>query len=947
MKKAIPFSVLVLFSTILSVGQTTSSWNGTELTLENKPWTRWWWMGSTLTKEGITKALEEYNKAGIGGLEITPIYGVKGYEEQFVAYLSPEWIYLFKHTLKEAKRLNLGIDMATGTGWPFGGPWIDTHHACKNFSYTTYSLKEGQNLKEPVSMIQKPYITSYVSRLDISDIVYPVSANKNLQKLALEKVQFEKPLPLITLMAYSKTGEKLDLTNRVSPEGILDWTAPKGEWTVYAIFMGWHGKMVERAAPGGEGNVIDHYSKDALQCYLNRFDSAFHTIDISYLRAFFNDSYEVDDARGEANFTPLLFEEFKTRKGYDLRNYLDIFLSEEFTEEKSRIVCDYREVISDMLLDNFTRPWSEWARTKDAIIRNQAHGSPANILDLYAASDIPETEGQNNIGMKFASSAAHVTGKQLISSETATWLDEHFKASLADVKKTVDNCFLSGINHIVYHGTTYSPEEEQWPGWMFYAAVNFAPSNTFWKDFHQLNTYVTRCQSFLQQGNPVNHILLYYPIYDKWSENDKSLIQHFKSGQNLTQAENIGERLYENGYSFDYISDKQLQQVTCSNNVLKAGTASYRIILVPETQYMPEKTFNKLMALARQGAIIIFEKHFPLSVPGFYNYKERQEQFNDTLSLLKATLVNIQNMREETPIGKGIISVFNEMTTEAFEYIAKDFTDYEIRQTYGLDFICRTDEDGNYGYFIVNRKDNKFNGKLNLTIGASQYITIYYPMNGAVYSYNGITKSGIIPVNITLQPGESCIVKPDSKSFACTTVYPEESEEPIQIGGAWTLTFITGGPSLPREIKNATLQSWTKESSEAMYFSGTAKYGIDFKKPDKKSGYWILDLGEVHESAVIYLNGENLCTLICKPYQLAIFDTLLQKNNTLEIEVTNLMANRIIYMEKEGINYKKFYNVNFPPKYRENMNKQRLFDASQWEPMESGLLGPVTLTPAR
>ncbi len=95
-----------------------------EIVRETRPWTRWWWHGSALTKEGITAEMEAYQKAGLGGLEITPIYGVMGYENQFVEYLSPQWIELLLHTLKEAERLDLGIDMATGTGWPFGGPWV-------------------------------------------------------------------------------------------------------------------------------------------------------------------------------------------------------------------------------------------------------------------------------------------------------------------------------------------------------------------------------------------------------------------------------------------------------------------------------------------------------------------------------------------------------------------------------------------------------------------------------------------------------------------------------------------------------------------------------------------------------------------------------------------------------------------------------------------------------
>ena len=276
--------------------------------------------------------------------------------------------------------------------------------------------------------------------------------------------------------------------------------------------------MVERAGKGGEGNVIDHFSKKAIRDFLSVFDEGARDIDLTGLRAFFNDSYEVDDAQGESDWTPLLFDEFKTRRGYDLKQYLPALFGNDSDEVNSRVLCDFRETISDLLLDNFTKEWAAWAKTHKAVIRNQAHGSPANILDLYEASDIPETEGLEPMRIKMATSSAHVSGKPLIACEAATWLDEHFLADLAAVKQNLDRYLANGVNHIVYHGTPYSPTNEKWPGWLFYAAVHFAPTNSWWDELKAVNEYVTRCQSFMQNSSPDNDILLYFPIYDTWSE---------------------------------------------------------------------------------------------------------------------------------------------------------------------------------------------------------------------------------------------------------------------------------------------------------------------------------------------------------------------------------------------------------------------------------------------
>ena len=80
-----------------------------EPTRTMKPWTHWWWMGSAVDRENITCLLEEFARAGIGGVEITPIYGAKGYEDRYLQYLSEDWMEMLVHTLNEAERLVLEV----------------------------------------------------------------------------------------------------------------------------------------------------------------------------------------------------------------------------------------------------------------------------------------------------------------------------------------------------------------------------------------------------------------------------------------------------------------------------------------------------------------------------------------------------------------------------------------------------------------------------------------------------------------------------------------------------------------------------------------------------------------------------------------------------------------------------------------------------------------------
>ena len=309
---------------------------------QSKPWSRWWWMGNAVNPKDLTFNMEAYQKVGLGGLEITPIYGVKGTESQFVDFLSPTWVGLFKHTLTEGKRLDLGIDLANASGWPFGGRWVEPEDACRYVTHKIYTLKEGEKITEPI-IFQQQSLLRFVLPKDITtkDLQQPISKNNNLQALAIDQVKFDKTLPLETLMAYSDKNEILNLTDKVDAEGQLNWQAPNGNWKLYAIFSGWHGKMVERAGPGGEGDVIDHFSEKVTKNYLKAFDKAFANTDVSSMRAFFNDSYEVDDARGQADWTPEMFNEFQKRRGYDLRNYLPNLFSQEKTDINQRVLCDY------------------------------------------------------------------------------------------------------------------------------------------------------------------------------------------------------------------------------------------------------------------------------------------------------------------------------------------------------------------------------------------------------------------------------------------------------------------------------------------------------------------------------------------------------------------------------------------------------------------------------
>lgn len=927
---------IILFASTLAAAQ--PKWK--PITQQSKPWSRWWWEGNAVNPKDLSYNMEAYKKVGLGGLEITPIYGVKGYESQFIDFLSPKWVDMFKHTLKEGTRLGLGIDLANASGWPFGGSWVTPEDACKAVFHKTYTLKEGESLNENITFVQQPILRFVLpKKTELKDLKYPISKNDNLQELAIDQVRFEQALPLQTLMAYSDKNEVLNLTEKVNKEGKLIWQAPAGNWTLYAVFQGFHGKMVERAGPGGEGDVIDHFSAKAIKNYLSAFDKAFVKTDVSSMRAFFNDSYEVDDARGQADWTEALLDEFKTRRGYDLRNHMPNLFSKENTDLNHRVLFDYRTTIGDLILEKYTSEWTNWAHARGKIVRNQAHGSPANTLDLYSVVDIPEIEGTDLLRIKFASSAANVMGKKLTSSESATWENEHFLSNLADVKHALDLFMVGGVNHIFYHGTNYSPKEAAFPGWLFYAAVHFTPHNPFWKDFGKLNNYVARCQTFLQDSKGNNDVLFYFPITDRLTEpSPKGLLEHFDGVTpefNGTDFKELGQKLLDQGYGFDFISDKQIGNLSIKNQVILTGGISYKTILLAESEQIPLETFEKLVALAKQGANIIFHKKLPTDVPGLGSLDARRNKFKSLLAELNFVKNTVGF--SQAKIGQGSILVGENL--EEMMVFVKVYR--ETMTDNGLQFVRKTYAKGNY-YFVNNKTPKAFDGWVKLSVSA-QSAALYNPMTETLgmAKYNAKTNE----IYLQLAAGESCIIETYKTPVSgASYAYFKPKGEAQELTGTWKIRFLEGGPELPKTVEIKSLGSWTKLGGDAYKnFSGTASYSLDFANPNTSTaGYW-LDLGKVAESATVTVNGKFLGTLIGPTYRIFVPNSLLKTQNTLVINVSNSMANGVIAIEKQGEVWQKFYNINVSARLRPNLGKDGYFTTLKWQPKDSGLLEKVTL----
>ena len=821
-----------------------------KVTRENKPWTRWWWPGSGVDPASLTAELQSFQDAGLGGVEITPIYGAKGYESRYIDFLTPRWMQMLEHTGREAQRLGLGVDMATGTGWPFGGPWT--------------TPADGSS------------------------------------KLALV-------------------------------DGKLTGTPTK--------------MMVKRAAPGDEGLVVDPYSTGALERYLAPFGTAFANFPRELIRSQFHDSFEYYGSE----WTPGLPAAFQELHGYDIQTYAAELMGQKPADADTlaRLKSDYRATLAKLHLD-YLNTWTKWSHDRGFKVRNQSHGAPANLLDLYGAVDMAETEtfgstpfpipglrrlqsevrGNDQdlpepLVMRMASSAGHVMGHALTSSETCTWLREHWKVALSYTKPEIDRLFVNGINHILYHGTAFSPQDAPWPGWLFYASTQFNPRNTWWKEFGSLNAYVARVQSILQRGSPDNEILIYWPAADVWDATTGPLMQQLgvHDVKWLTEKPTglLAQKLLNTGYGFDYISDAQLQQTKVEKGALVTPGARYKVLLVPATRRMPVATLQRIAQFSRDGAKVIFES-LPEDVPGLSRLEARRAEFAAAKALLTANLVEADPTRTLP-----LLQVAREAVAET-----------------GISFIRRATVDG-HDYFLTNLTARPHDDWVTLGRKA-RTVLIFDPLTG----HRGRapvrhTVGGITDFYLQLAPGESLIVRTTAESVPADIPpwsYRGSAGPAIMLDGSWSVTPVRGGPEMPPAFKQTGFGSWTAQGGEWERFGGTARYETEFILPaDTRAADWLLDLGEARESARVIVNGQDAGTVWSLPLQARIGSLLKPGKNTLALEVTNLAANRIRDMDRRKVDWKIMREINFV-----NIS-YRPFNAAGWDLTPAGLLGPVRLVP--
>ena len=912
----------------------------------------WFWIYNRVTKEGITRDLEEFRAKGISGVNMICNGGYGGKTAlPGVEFLGDEWRALFRHAIKEAKRLNLEFGFNLAGGWTMMGPLVSQDDAMKKVVSTQVTVEsEG---KYSGKLVQPETVEGYYH--DIIVQAFPVSENKIVDTAAI-----------------------LNVTAGLGNDGNFEWNLPKGKWVIlrsgYTLtghpWSKWKAYPEGDTFEGGEGYEIDYLSKAALERY---FDNLGKTViaeakkaggKIDYL---WSDSWEC----GKLTWTKKFRADFKKFRGYNVLPYLPALAGFTVTNQEisSRFREDFDRTIQDCIAENFYGHFAELCHKNGMRVGNESGGPndipPIDALKNMSTSDILSGEfwvnGHRNaaggynknkrlrLNLKQTATAAHVYGKRQADAEAFTEQERdatHWTLGPSDLKPYANDAFCEGINRFMLHSATCQPPGDGKPGYEYCAGTHFTPNITWWEQSPAFFNYLNRCQYMLQQGLFVADVCFYLgerppllappkydvpelgPGYDCDYSNPDVLLNRMtvKNGR-ITLPDGMNYRLLV------------LQNCVSPVDKIAASVGSYQGLKVSSvpSRAMSLAAIRKIKTLIEEGATIVGAP--PENSGLVQDYTANDAEVKKIAAELWGNLDG--QAKKERKIGKGRL-IWGMTAREVLleDNIVPDFS-FEGQNDHSEDFdyIHRATANSDI-YFVINRTNQKQKRQFSFRTG-NRVPEIWDAVSGRKFDATSFAvKDGVttLPVDLDIF-GSYFIVfrKPIPANYTGTGNFATLT--PVQeIQGNWKVSFDPkwGGPA---SIDFPQLISWTNRPEEGVkFYSGTATYFKSFDLENGTKGQRLyLELGDVKNVAEIRLNGKALGVLWCAPWRVDITDAVKPTGNILEIAVTNLWCNRVIY------------DLSLPPTQRLTKTHEVFrFDMLNVNTpiLPSGLLGSVVLSVA-
>lgn len=958
-----------------------------------QPHTRWWWMGNALRKEDIAWQLEQMAGQGIGGVEqitMEPVY-TKGNHD----YLSPEYFELLRYAVEEAEKRGMAFSVNFGgPGWIWGGDWVPKEEQSKVLLASAMQLDGPQRFSGPLPeeaalnprdvprsmphIAEEDRLVKAVAALVEGDHLRADSLVDLSARVEGRSITWDVPEGRWQLMAFWLTQrDNANAVDHLSFEAMRHYCETLGAQYVAAIGS--------------------HFGKTVESFFSDSFEVPIYRNGLYWSDGLF-DSFEKSKGYGLVPLLPALWwevDDLSPKVRYDV----NAFLHEQGMAAFFGTFLDWCERHG---VRGRIQPYG-------FVTDNIEGAGVAHIpeMEITAGEKDAVPWFDTRLGPKqYVASGAHLYGRNLVSTEAFTYLHwEPYRATLEELKIATDGYLAAGANKLYNHGYLASPERDIVPTRGFFAAIRISHENVWWPYYHHMAEYTARCCWLLRQGEFVADVAVYSPLANQWTQsvfNARKWTREFDWG-------GLGQLLMANGFGFDLVNDDVLQHRAAWDGAqLHLGEMTYRVLILPDVKAIPLATLQQIEAYVRQGGAVIALERVPDASTGMTDYAKNDAEVrrigaelfrkpagpDDTAPNgvgLGRTYCLASVMHRDDPLDwrsaplDPFLKTLRECSPPDMDI---DLVRAGLRNNEGLACIHRRTGAMDL-YFVSNFQDSALSCNVGFRVSRGQP-HFWNPYTGERRPLLAYARGDAYTrFDLNMQPFESRFIvfeetdnanerprvtrsdfaeivdaRPDGFTALASHNGPHAFEfhdgtashsgavtveglpAVFRLNGTWDVQF-AGEDAPPDKFRWTGLPSWT-DVEQIRHFSGRARYVTEFALPEAYFAEGILlhlSVGDVGNVAEIRLNGEPVGVHWMRGQEFRVDGIARPGINTLEVEVTNTLINRVSGLDA-------FPDVPEELQSVFGTGIQETFPAAEklfgFEPLpRSGLLGPVRITPFR
>lgn len=391
----------------------------------------------------------------------------------------------------------------------------------------------------------------------------------------------------------------------------LRWRPPAGTWRVYVFCDrgAWsvnHINFVDILNPDG----VAEFLAETHEIYAKRFGKYFGTVIPGVM---------TDEPKYlPLPWTPRFPAEFQKRTGIDLLDTLPV-LVDAAVPGGAYVRAEYVRVAGDLFRENFIAPMAKWCHEHNLLLTGHISpeedpsgevdylGSLARLLESF---DLPGTDliiqavgdaerPALNLGPRVASTVALQQGKERVFVEVGACCEEDM--SLEDLKHLCDWLYVNGINVMTIHGLAYSLDSWR----KFLAGQTYSYQWNPWQHIDLLTAYLRQRTQQLIEYRPYRDVAVLKP-------HTAMRVCALPGKDNTAERNTVDEALIallwallQAHYDVDLLDEDTAERWKVDQDLLRCGKAAYRLVLIPQCDWISRAANNKLAAFAANGGHVL------------------------------------------------------------------------------------------------------------------------------------------------------------------------------------------------------------------------------------------------------------------------------------------------------------------------------------------------------